>query len=146
LAPLVRKTQHTLSSKEGKNFNALEVPIQLKWRSEEKGKSYKENRYRGYFTTGIRYTKWLGLQKAYFTDNNITLTSPIVQRKEYFSWELGLGIDILFDTFKISPELKFSQSFHNVLDNTSRLSINNKFMTPIEKALIRNIYFGLIFQ
>lgn len=147
-APLIRKSKHQQYNLQGENFNAFELPFIVKLRSEEKVLKNKVNRYRAFITAGIRYTKWLGLESSYKTirrkqDNN---SSSLILKPDYFSWEAGLGLDIFFESFKISPELKFNQSFNNVMDNNNILSTTNKFMNPIDKAFIRNISFGLTFQ
>lgn len=146
LAPLVRKSQHISTTTLGSNFNAFELPLNIKLRSAEKTGKNNFNRYRVYWTTGIRYSRWIGINKLY---NEYALgipTDPLVLKKDYFSWETGVGVDILFDNFKISPLIKFNQSFNNVLNNKITLNTDNKFMNPIEKAFIRNIYVGLLFQ
>lgn len=147
LAALIRKGKHELSSVHGDNFNAFEIPFNIKLRSDEKILKNKFNRYRVYLSTGLRYNRWIGINKEYKNsrDNNLNI-DPLIFKADYLSWEAGLGIEVFFESFKVSPEIKFIQSFDNVLDNKNTLSANNKFMKPIEKALIRNIQFGIIFQ
>lgn len=148
IEPLVRKMKHDMSARNGHNFKAIEIPLAIKLRSEEKVLNNKVNRYRAYIMTGVRYTKWIGLNndEQAMMNNKIVISDPLVLKSSYFSWEAGIGLDIFFESFKVSPELKFNQSFTNVMDNHNKWSATNKFMAPIEKALIRNISFGLIFQ
>lgn len=147
IEPLIRKSKHYLSSSKSDNFNAFELPINIKLRSEEKFLRKKLNKYRGYFSTGLRYSRWIGINNEYQNlNNNNQRIDPLIFKKQYLSWEAGIGAEIFFDSFKVSPEIKFNQSFTTVLDHNNNLSTNNKFMRPIEKAFIRNIYFGLIFQ
>ncbi|MCI0920051.1 PorT [Sphingobacterium rhinopitheci] len=145
---LIRKGKHEINTAKGTNFNAFEIPINIKLRSEDKYLKNKFDYYSVYFTTGIRYSKWIGLNQAYknIANRKDQSLDPLIFKTSYISWEGGVGIDIYLDKFKISPEIKFNQSFNTVLDHKHTLSTNNKFMNPIEKALVRNIYVGLIFQ
>lgn len=148
LPPLIRKSRHILSSKNGTNFNAFEIPFSVKLRSDEKVLKNKYNRYRAYMIAGVRLTRWLDIDKEYkqLTQESEQPPHALVLKPSYLSWEAGLGADILFTHFRVSPEIKFNQSFGNVFDMKNTLANKNKFMAPIEKSLIRNIYFSLIFQ
>jgi hypothetical protein len=66
----------------------------------------------------------------------------LTNKSGFGSYEVGLGLDIYFEYFKMSPEIKWSQSFGNVLDKREL----NKFNTPIDKLLLRSIQFSLIFE
>lgn len=148
---LVKRQKHILGSTDGSNYNAIELPLSIKFRSDEKYFLHKENRFRAYMIAGARYTKWLALSKDYGQlltnlQNNQQIPNALVMKPGYLSWEAGLGIDIFLPYFKLSPEIKFNQSFGNVFDNQANIATNNKFMGSIDKGLIRNIYFGLIFQ
>lgn len=148
LAPLTRRSRHVISSIDGTNFNAFEFPLSIKFRSDEKTIKNNQNRYRAYLIGGLRYTQWIGINGEY---NNLSkevgiIPHSIILKPNYLSWEAGIGVDIFLPYFKVSPELKFNQSLSNVLNPNNPLADGNKFMAPIEKALIRNIYFGLIFQ
>lgn len=148
LAPLVRRSRHIISSTQGSNFNAFEFPFSLKLRSDEKLLKNKFNRYRAYIIAGVRMTRWIDIEKEYqeLTLENTQISPALILKPNYYSWEAGLGVDILFTHFRVSPEIKFNQSFGNVFDTNHSLASDNKFMAPIEKSLIRNIYFSLIFQ
>lgn len=152
LTAIDRKQRQSLSSNTGSNFNAFEFPFALKFRSDEKfvGK-YKQGRYRAYVLGGARVTRWVNINKEYndllkLKRTNQVYPDNIIIKPQYFSWEAGVGVDIFFEHFKVSPELKFSQSFGNVLDKNHELAIDNKFMAPLEKSHIRNIYLSLTFQ
>mgnify|MGYP003413069283 CR=1 FL=1 len=145
--PLIRKSKHDLATTVGDNFKAFEIPLALKLRSAKKGGIHKTNQYSAYIISGLRYSRWIGINKAYkdMIKNNHALTDPLILKPGYLSWEVGIGADLYFEGFKVSPEIKFNQSFKNVLDTKNPLSISNKFMNPIESSLIRNLYLGLIF-
>jgi hypothetical protein len=149
--PIVRKSKHVQQDLRGDNFNSFEFPIGLKFRSEEKGLLESDVKYRGYVLGGVRLTRWIGFIKHYNdlrleSKNKLTVPEAIILRPEYMSWEAGIGFDIYLSYFKVSPEIRFSQSMNNVLSNNHLLSAENKFMAPIDRGLIRNIYFSLIFQ
>lgn len=148
---LTRKTKHILSDVQGDNFNSFEFPVVLKFLSEEKKNFKSDTKYRGYILGGVRLTRWTGIISNYNQQstekiNNRPHTEVLVLKPEYMSWEAGFGFDIFMSYFKVSPEVRFSQSIHNVLSNNHFLSKANKFMAPIDRGLIRNIYFSLIFQ
>jgi len=71
---------------------------------------------------------------------------PLIVKPSFISWEAGLGVEIYFTYFKMSPELKFSQSLSSILDHHNVLAQDNQFMAPLDKAFLRNIKFSIIFQ
>lgn len=84
----------------------LDFPIELKFRAER----HRNTRF--YAMAGVRYTYDL----ASDIDAPRSLLDPIVALKpNSFSYEFGFGIDLYFPFFKLSPEIKLSQSFTNVL-------------------------------
>lgn len=148
LKTITRRHRHVATDNDGTNFNAFEFPLSVKFRSDEKILKNKFNRYRAYLIGGARYTRWIGINGEYEALKNLPSEIPpnIIMKSGYFSWEAGLGADIFFAYFKMSPELKFNQSFTNVFDKKHELNKGNQFMAPIEKGLIRNVYLSLIFQ
>lgn len=147
--PIIRNARHVPSSREGSNYNAFEFPLNIRFRSDEKILKNKFNRYRGYMTAGFRYTRWIDLVGEYNewmaapADNR---PQPLVLKPGYLSWEAGVGVEIFFPFFRMSPEIKFIQSLGDVLDRNHAFAQNNPFMAPLDKTLIRNIQFSLIFQ
>lgn len=148
---ITRNMLHRVATNiKGENFNAFEFPLNLKFRSDEKVLPNKFNRYRGYLTGGVRYTRWVDIQKSY---SKMLLIEDIRDRPQnmifkpgYYSWEVGFGAEIFFTYFRMSPEIKFIQSFGDILDHGHELTRGNAFMAPLDKTLIRNIQFSLIFQ
>lgn len=146
---IVRKQRHIAISEKGSNFTAFEFPLSVKFRSDEKILKNKFNRYRAYLIGGVRYTRWIGINDEYSGLQNRPkddIAPSLIMRPGYLSWEAGLGADIFFAYFKMSPEIKFNQSFGNVFAPNHELAKNNLFMEPIQRGLIRNIYVSLIFQ
>ena len=58
-------------------------------------------------------------------------------------YEAGVGFDFYFEFFKLSPEIKWSQSVNNVLASNSS---PNAYSTPLEKLFLRNFQFSLYFE
>ena len=153
---LIRRQRHEASSSDGTNFNSFEFPIRLRLRSEEKYFLHRENRYRGYITAGAKLTRWIGITEEYSKMKSIhptNWTNALIMKPEYGSWEVGVGAEIFFTYFKLSPEIRFSQSFGSVLDQNNDLSRyvpstgeGNPFMGKLDRVLARGIYFSLIFQ
>lgn len=146
---LLRKLRHEAGSPDGTNFNSFEFPIRLRLRSEEKYFLHRENRYRGYITAGAKLTRWIGITEEYSKMRNLPRdrwTNALIMKPEYGSWEVGVGAEIFFTHFKMSPEIRFSQSFGSVLDQNNALSQGNPFMDKLDRVLARGIYFSLIFQ
>lgn len=143
------RTRHGEGSLEGTNFNSFSFPVNIKFRSDEKFLRNKFNRYRAYLSAGARYTRWLGINKEYneLTENKSLQTYALIMKPGYYSWEAGVGVDIFFTYFKVSPEIKYVQSFGNILDTKHILSDpKNFFMGPIDKALAKGVYISVIFQ
>jgi len=156
LPPVIRKMQHTDNGGDGANFNSFEFPLSIKFKSDEKILKNKFNRYRAYVMAGARMTRYIGIDNFYSIqreerDRESTSANPIytqflVLKPSHYAWEAGVGLDIYFTYFKMSPEIKFSQSFGSILDKRKPLSQNNTLMAPLEKAYLRNVNFSIIFQ
>lgn len=146
-----RKSKHILQDNRGDNFNAFEFPVSLKLRSEEKSFLKTDTKYKAYVLGGIRLSRWSGILTKYrelSLDRNNDRPTPdgIILKPEYMSWEAGVGFEVFLSYFKVTPEIRFSQSMGNVLSNGHVLAVENKFMAPLDRALVRNVYFSLIFQ
>ncbi|MCY4779586.1 PorT [Sphingobacterium sp. UT-1RO-CII-1] len=150
LRTLTRRMRHVEGDENGTNFNSFEFPLNIRFRSDEKILKNKFNRYRGYITAGARYIRWAGIVGEYNgwleSGNPADFPQALVFKPGYFAWDAGIGVEIFFPYFRMSPEIKFSQSFGDVLDHKHQLAQNNDFMAPLEKTFIRNIQFSLIFQ
>lgn len=147
--PIIRRTRHSIGNPKGTNFNTFEFPLSIKFRSDEKYLKNKFNRYRAYVLGGIRYSRWVGIDKEYrgwMSQQTESIPHPVILKSSYPSWDIGLGADIFFPYFKVSPEIRFNQSFGSILDTQHVLAQDNKFMAPLHKAYLRNIYVSLIFQ
>lgn len=143
-----KRTRHTANMSEGTNFNSFDFPLAIKFRSDQKYLRNKFNRYRAYMLAGAKYTRWLDINQEYkeIQNTNSTKPEPLIMKPGFYSWEAGVGLDIFFTYFKMSPELKFSQSFGSVFDSNSPLLQTNQYMPPLHKAYLRNVYLTIIFQ
>ena len=65
-------------------------------------------------------------------------------KRGYFSYEAGLGVELYLEYFKMTPEIKFSQSLHNILGKPHQEP--NPFHSPIDKMFLRSIQFSLFFE
>ncbi|WPU95907.1 outer membrane beta-barrel protein [Mucilaginibacter sabulilitoris] len=111
----------------------VDVPLSLKIKSDRIGD------FRAYILGGIKYSHAIGSKK---NDINSDLLDKLVKNKTgYGSYEAGLGCDIYFEFFKLSPEIKISNSFGNVL-----VPENQPFSAPISKLSLHTIMFSLFFE
>ena len=122
--------------------NNVDKPIQstmVEFPAAIKLKSDRIQDFRAYVMAGVKYSEAIGSKK------NVTGTDPldqIVRNKSGFgSYEVGLGCDIYFEYFKLSPEVKLSNSFGNIL-----IPENNPYSSPINKLSLHTVTVSLIFE
>jgi len=114
----------------------IDLPLLLKFKSDRKGN------YRGYLIGGGKYSVNVLSGKA-TDDSQLTGTEKRLKTKPgYFSYEAGIGFDIYFDFFKMSPEVRWVQSIGNLLDARERNMYNN----PIDRLTLRNFQISLFFE
>lgn len=113
----------------------LELPLTFKFKSD------RRKNYGVYLLGGGKYSQNV-VPKSKQENGPNPGEESVRLKPGFFSYELGLGVDIYFEYFKMSPEIKWSQSFGNVLDKSEL----NAFNTPIDKILLRSIQFSLIFE
>lgn len=114
----------------------LDLPLTLKF------KSHRRKNYAVYLLGGGKYTYNIAAKKK-MDDSDLAEHEKLLKLKPgFFSYEAGIGVDIYFEYFKMSPELKWSQSVGSVLDKSDV----NDFNTPIDRMFLRSIQFSLIFQ
>ena len=63
-------------------------------------------------------------------------------KKSYLSYEAAFGMDLYFEYFKMSPEIKFSYTLNDILDRTEP----NPYNAPIDKLMLRHVTFSLFFE
>jgi len=103
-------------------------------------KSDRIQDFRAYLIGGVKYS--LAIGKGVVDPPDIDpLQKTIKNRAGYGSYEIGLGCDIYFEFFKLSPEIKLSNSFGNIL-----VPEDQPFSSPISKLSLHTIMFSLIFE
>jgi outer membrane protein with beta-barrel domain len=111
----------------------VDFPLELKLKSD------RIQDFRAYLLAGIKYSQAISSKK---NPPDIDPLDALVRNTSgYGSYELGLGCDIYFEFFKLSPELKFSNSFGNML-----VPENHPFSEPISKLSLHTFTFSLIFE
>lgn len=113
-----------------------ELPLTFKFKSDRK------NNYKVYVLAGGKYSMNVIPKKKLDDGGKIEEEKYVKLKPGFFSYEFGLGIDIYFEYFKMSPEIRWSQSFTNVLDKSE----DTIFTSPIDKLLMHSIQFSLVFE
>ncbi len=111
----------------------IEIPLLLKLRSERIGN------FRGYLVGGAKYS--IAMNKGEPDRNDAPLQQKIQNKRGFASYEVGLGCDIYFEYFKMSPEIKVGNSFGNVL-----VANNVPLISPLSKLFLHSIMFSLHFE
>ena len=111
----------------------LDFPFSLKL------KSNRIQDFRAYMMAGVKYSQAIGAKKNNPQTN--PLDALVTNKTGFGSYEVGLGCDIYFEYFKLSPELKVSNSFGNIL-----IPENHPFSAPINSLSLHTVTFSLIFE
>lgn len=113
----------------------VDLPLAIKLKSE------RRRDFRAYLLLGAKYSMDLASGKKTDDANNALIKKVLKNKRNYASYEAGIGFDLYFEYFKMSPEIKISHSFTDVIKHE-----NHPFSTPIEKAILRNFTFSLFFE
>lgn len=114
----------------------VDVPLLLKLKSDRVGD------LRAYVIGGLKYSQAIGSKAN--ADANAALIDKMVKNYSGFaSYEAGLGCDIYFEFFKMSPEIKLSNSFGNILMHENQPYSNT---SVINKLSLHTIMFSLYFE
>jgi hypothetical protein len=112
----------------------FDFPLELKLKSDRIGD------FRAYVLGGAKYSLAIGSQKNADADAD-PLQKMVKNVGGFASYEAGIGCDIYFEFFKLSPEIKLSNSIGNVL-----VPENQPFSSPISKLSLHTIMFSLLFE
>jgi hypothetical protein len=112
----------------------VDFPLSLKLKSDRIGNM------RAYLLGGMKLSSSIGSKKN-ADINSGPLDKLLKNSKSYSSYEAGLGFDIYFEYFKLSPEIKVSNSLGNLL-----VQENHPFSSPISKLSLHTIMFSLYFE
>ncbi|MEH3112740.1 type IX secretion/gliding motility protein PorT/SprT [Pedobacter terrae] len=106
-----------------------------------KVKSNRLNNFRVYWLGGAKYSIDIASKKKTFDEGETAVNKFLKNRRNYLSYETGIGFDIYFEYFKMSPEIKLSYSANDLLQHDNTIYAN-----PIDKLKLRQLTFSLIFQ
>ena len=114
----------------------VDLPLSLKLKSD------RLMNFRGYILGGLKYSIDMTSSKK---QNNVNIQDEqlkyINNQKSFLSYEAGAGMDFYFGFFKMSTELKVSQSFKDIIIHEP-----TAFTSPIDKAKLRHFTFSLFFE
>jgi hypothetical protein len=110
-----------------------DFPLALKIKSDRLGN------FRAYLVGGVKYSLLMGAKKN--AENASPVDKLVRNVSGYAAYEAGIGFDIYFEYFKLSPEFKMSNSFKNVL-----VPENHPYSRPIDKLFLHTIMFSLYFE
>lgn len=115
--------------------SGFDLPIGLKLKSD------RFVNFRPYILGGVKYSVELASAKKTNDDGFPLVDKLIKNNRSFLSYEAALGLDIYFEWFKMSPEIKVSNSFRDILKHE-----NNPYDSPIDKAKLRHFTFSLFFE
>jgi hypothetical protein len=107
-----------------------------------KVKSDRRKNYRAYLLGGLKYSMDITSSKKTSNEGKTSMDMVIQNRKNFVSYEAGLGLDFYFEYFKMSPELKYSASFNDIL----KPEANNPYSQSLDKLMLRHVTFSLFFE
>ena len=81
----------------------IQFPFEIKYKSE------RINNHRWYVLTGVEFATDLASQEKVDDDTIFKI------KKNNFAFQFGLGVDIYFEYFKFSPQIKYSWGLNNML-------------------------------
>jgi len=115
----------------------VDLPLGFKLKSDRRGN------FRAYLLGGAKYSIDI-ISKKKTDDSQLVLAEKLVKNKRGFlSYEAGIGLDLYFEFFKLSPEIKLSNSIGNVLDRGKEA---HPYSAPVDKLFLRNLQFSLYFE
>lgn len=113
----------------------VDLPLGIKLKSE------RRKDFRAYLLLGAKYSMDLASGKKVNDEDKALIYKILKNKKNFASYEAAIGFDLYFEYFKMSPELKVSHSFGDILKHE-----NHPFARPIDKAILRNFTFSLFFE
>ncbi len=112
-----------------------EFPLELKLKSNRLGN------FRAYVLGGVKYAYGIGNQSKQNEADLAPLERKLKNVRNFSSYVAGFGCDIYLEYFKLSPEIKLSNSFGSVL-----YPENHPYANPLDKLFLHNIVFSLFFE
>jgi hypothetical protein len=136
-----RELQYVYSG-EGNNITqkiqstVVDFPLGLKIKSD------RRKNYRAYLIGGLKYSLDITSDKKTSNEGKSAIDMVIQNRKNFVSYEAGMGLDLYFEYFKVSPEIKYSASINDVLNPEQ----NNPYSQSLDKLMLRHVTFSLFFE
>ena len=116
----------------------IDLPLGVKLKSD------RRKNFRAYLISGVKYSIDITSKKKTDDFGFPPIEKFLKNKKNTLWYEAGIGFDLYFDYFKMSPEIKFAQSVKSVLRDDDR--VENPYISPIDKLFIRNFQFSLYFE
>lgn len=121
-----------ITNEERVNSVNLDFPLMLQFRTT------RYNNFAAYVLGGVQYS--LDLQSQEKTSQS--LNDPFIKIKKHdYQGQVGGGLEFFLPYFKLGLEIKYSQSFGNVL-----IQDNSPVSKPIDRLYNRVWWFSLIFE
>lgn len=115
----------------------MDFPLGIKLKSD------RRKNFRAYLLGGAKYSIDIVSKKKTNDADNILIEKFVKNTKNILWYEAGIGFDLYFEFFKLSPELKLSNSFRSVLRPEAEL---HPYSAPLDKLFLRNLQFSLYFE
>lgn len=112
-----------------------ELPLSIKLKSD------RRNNFRAYLLAGAKYGIDIGSKSKTDDKGEIAINKFLKNSKGILSYEVGIGFDLYFEFFKLTPEIKLSNSVNSILKRD-----DTPYASPIEKLFLRNFVFSLYFE
>ncbi len=113
----------------------LDFPLGIKVKSD------RRKNFRAYLIGGAKYSVDIVSKKKVNDDDKILIEKLVKNNRNILWYEAGVGFDLYFEFFKLSPELKLSNSINSVLRPE-----DHPYSRPIDKLFLRNLQFSLYFE
>lgn len=126
-------TDQSLNVSKPVQATMVEFPVALKLKSD------RVDNYRAYILAGVKYSEGIGV-KTNKPDVN-PIQALLTNKSGFGSYEVGLGMDLYFEYFKMTPEIKLSNSFGNLLK-----AEDTPYANPINKLSLHTVTFSLCFE
>ena len=112
-----------------------EFPLELKLKSNRIGN------FRAYVLGGAKFAYGIGAKSKGNEADLAPLERKLKNVRNFSSYVAGFGCDIYLEYFKLSPEIKLSNSFTNILSPE-----NHPYASPLDKLYLHSIMFSLFFE
>lgn len=104
-------------------------------------KSKRLNNFRAYWLGGAKFSLDIASKKKTYDEGEASINKLLKNKRNFLSYETGIGLDLYFEYFKMSPEIKFSYSINDILNHDKTV-----FANPIDKTMLRHFTFSLFFE